>query len=63
MQSLVSPLRVVLASIGLVIPALGAAQPAAPEPPAALEPPAPWYDRLAIRGYLQLRFNRLYAPD
>ncbi|MBA2538132.1 MAG: porin [Deltaproteobacteria bacterium] len=23
----------------------------------------PWYDKLAIRGYVQVRFNRLYASD
>jgi len=38
-----------------------------PEPKAEKKPDEkkekPWYERLAIRGYMQLRFNRLYATE
>ncbi|MFO0663674.1 MAG: porin [Polyangiaceae bacterium] len=36
---------------------------AAPAPTAAHPSPDHWYDRIMIRGYAQLRFNRLYASS
>ena len=27
------------------------------------EPDKPWYEKLTIRGYAQLRYNRLHATD
>ena len=39
------------------VPALATAQ---PEPPPKK---TPWYEKLSVRGYAQIRFNRLYATE
>src|SRR5688572_10427817 len=78
MESMMSRMRVRLTTLLLCVPSLVAAQPPpeAPRPaePAPADTPPkvapqdkksdekPWYERFAIRGYLQTRF-RAYATD
>jgi hypothetical protein len=63
-------LTVVLAAITLILsprPALGQASPADSarrvEPRRQPDAPAPWYERLAWRGYTQIRYNRLLETN
>jgi hypothetical protein len=45
-----------------LLPVLGQ-EPAAPPPPAPQEKPKQWFEKFAIRGYGQIRFNRLLETN
>jgi hypothetical protein len=45
-----------------LLPVLGQ-EPAAPPPPAPQEKPKQWFEKIAVRGYGQIRFNRLLETN
>jgi hypothetical protein len=55
-----SRMRAAIASI-LLIPSIALAEDKPPEQKPDAD--TPWFEKLSIRGYLQTRYNRLYASD
>lgn len=56
--------RLLLLSGALFLPAaLNAQADSADAKPAAAPAPAPWYERLSLRGYAQIRYNRLLETN
>jgi hypothetical protein len=51
-----------LVLLGVVVPSIASADPTKPEVEKKPED-KPWYERFSVRGYAQVRYNRLYSTD
>ena len=61
-MSIINRVACVIAATAVLVPALKA-QPSSTAAPAPIPAPKPWYEKLSLRGYAQIRYNRLLETN